>query len=239
MSKRSIAFAMVGIMVCLTAGPVAAQVKWNAGFKGGVGLAKITGDTGFSDSISDGVNTLDFFGDFGDKRTGLTGGGFVTADVNESFGIRLELLYAQKGGTGKLNVNLNGIPAGTADMTFKLDYFEIPALLVGTFPTSGGTKFNVFGGPVLAFNTGAKFKLEFQGQSDEQDIGDSVESTDFGLAIGAGVKIPASPGVGIVIDGRYTLGLSKFPKTGEDNKNSDLVFMAGLSFPLGGASAGP
>jgi opacity protein-like surface antigen len=237
MRARSIALAAAGI-VCLIAGPVAAQTKWSGGIKGGVSLAKIGGDTGFSDSFTDGVDVIDLFGDVGDTRTGFIGGGFVTADVNEKFGFRVELLYAQKGGAGTLNVNLNGVPAGTADLTFKLDYFEVPVLLVGTIPTQGSTKLSVFGGPTIAFNTGSKLKFDVQGQANEQDIGDTVESTDFGLALGAGVSFPASARARIVIDGRYTLGFSKFPNTGEDLKNRDIVFMAGFSFPLGGGSGG-
>lgn len=237
MRARWIALAAAGI-VCLMAGPVAAQTKWSGGIKGGVSLAQISGDTGFTDTFTDGVNIIDLFGDVGDTRTGFIGGGFVTADVNEKFGIRAELLYAQKGGAGTLNVNVNSAPAGTADLTFKLDYIEIPVLLVGTFPTQGSTKISVFGGPAVAFNTSSKLKFDVQGQTDEQDIGDSVESTDFGLAVGAGVSFPASARARIVIDGRYNFGFSKFPKSGEDLKNRDLVFMAGFSFPFGAGGGG-
>ena len=236
MKTRALIAAIVGLMLYLAAGPAAAQVTWEVGFKGGVDLGKLTGDTGFSASFTDGFNTLDFDGDISDFRTGFAGGGFATARISDAFGIRFEVLYAQKGGKGSVNMTFNGTPAGTADITFKLDYVEIPVLAVGSFPAGNSARMNVFGGPSIAFKTGAKVKTEFQGQSDEQDAGDTTETTDFGFAAGAGVAIAASPTMSLVIDGRYTFGLSKVFKSGEDLKNGGLALMAGLSFPLGGGS---
>ena len=189
MKARVLVIALVGILVCLSGRPAAAQVRWEAGFKGGVGLGKLTGDTGFSVSFTDGVDTFAFSGDISDYRTGFVGGGFATGNFSDAFGIRLEVLYAQKGGTGSVVVTFNGAPAGSADITFKLDYLEIPILGVASFPAGSATKMNVLGGPVVAFNTSAKLKAESQGQSNEQDISD-VESTDFGFAVGAGVVRP-------------------------------------------------
>jgi opacity protein-like surface antigen len=236
MNARVVVATVIGLLLCLTAGLSAAQPTWEIGVKGGVGLAKLTGDTGLNASFTDGVDTIDLTGDIGDSRTGFTGGGFAAAQFSEAFGLRLEVLYAQKGGKGPLNVAFNGNPAGTADVTFKLDYIELPILAVGTFPAGSGSRVNVFGGPTIAFNTGSNIKTEAQGQSDEQDIGDTVEGTDFGFAAGAGLKFAATPKMNIVVDGRYTFGFSKIPTTGEDIKNGGMSFMAGLSFPLGGSS---
>lgn len=235
MNARTVLTAALVLLMGVSATAASAQLTWEAGFKGGLGLGKLRGDTGFSESFSDGTNTVDITGDISDFRTGFAGGGFLTARINDSFGIRLEALFTQRGGTGPLDVAVNGSPAGTADVTFKLDYFEIPLLAVGSFPAGARSKFNLFGGPAVAFKTSANLRVEAQGVADEQDIGDTVESTDFGFTAGAGVSIAATERVSFVIDGRYTLGLSKIPNTGEDLKNNNLVFMAGISFPLTGS----
>ena len=239
MRTRSLVAAVVGLL-CLSAGTAAAQLTWEAGFRGGLGLGKIRGDTGFSESSSDGSgNTIDVTGDIKDFRIAFGAGAFVTAKINDSFGVRLEALYVQKGGKGPVDVYFNGTLAGTADITFKLDYVELPLLAVASFPAGTSAKVNLFGGPAVAVKTGANLRAEAQGQSDETDIGDTIESTDFGFAVGAGVAIVASPRLNILIDGRATLGLSKVPTTGEDIKNTNLLFTAGLSFPLGGGSQTP
>jgi len=230
----------LGLIACLALAPAAtAQVAWEVGLKGGVGLGKVTGDTRFFDS--DGVDTID--GDIKNTRTGFAGGGFAIANINERFGIRLEALYSQKGGQGDISVTGHSIPNGsiTGTLTFKFDYFEIPLLAVGSFPAGEKARIDIFGGPAIAFNTAAKLKLEAEGQSAETDFKDFVKSTDFGIALGAGVTVLASPAINVVIDGRYEFGLTKIPDNtgGEsvDLKNGGFAFMAGLSFPVGqGAS---
>ena len=44
MKCRGLVVVLVGLLVCLTAVPVAAQVTWEAGFKGGLSLGKLRGD---------------------------------------------------------------------------------------------------------------------------------------------------------------------------------------------------
>jgi opacity protein-like surface antigen len=233
MKGRVFAVAIVALLGCTFAGTALAQVVWEGGFKGGVSGTSLKGATDFFASVTDGVNTLDLSGDIGDSRTGFAGGGFATAHFSDVFALRLELLYTQKGGTGPVNVMFNGSPAGTADVTFKADYIEIPVLAVASLPTAGKTKVNVFGGPSIGFKTGAKVKVEFQGESDEQDNSDGMESTDFGFAAGAGLSFATSPRVHLVADGRYTFGLSKVFTSGEDIKNGGYAFMAGISFTSG------
>lgn len=239
MKGRALVVAVAGLLVCLSAGSAAAQVTWEAGFKGGLGLGKLRGDTQVAEVVDPGPPVIALSGDLKDFRTGFAGGAFATAKITEAFGIRIEALYAQRGGKGTVTVTQDGSPVGTANITFKLDYFEVPMLAVGTFPAGVKAKVNVFGGPAVAFKARGKVRAEAAGVSDEQDIGDSVESTDFGIAAGAGVSFAASEGTNLVIDGRYTLGLSKVDKGGTDLKNSGLSFLAGFSFPLGGGSAAP
>jgi opacity protein-like surface antigen len=223
-------------IVCLSVAlPAAAQIAWEVGVKGGVGLAKLTGDTETTET--DGTLTVTLNVD--QYRTGFSGGGFATARITADFGIRLEALFSQKGGTGDFSVS-DGTTTVTGNAEFKFDYFEVPLLAVGTFGAGTKTRIDVFGGPVFGFKTGANLRLEAEGQSDETDIGDSIKGTDFGFTAGAGLTFLTHPKANIVIDARYVRGLTNIPEDAPEDfdlKNNDIVFMAGLSFPLGGGSA--
>ena len=231
--KRIVALVCI---VCLGAAlPAAAQITWEAGVKGGVGMGKMMGDVESTETDGTFTVTQNIDG----YRTGFAGGGFATAKITKDFGIRLEALYSQKGGKGDFSVT-DGTNTVTGDATFKLDYFEVPLLAVGTFAAGTKTMIDVFGGPVFGFKTGANLLLEAEGDSDETDISDSVKGTDFGVTVGAGLTILAHPKANVVIDGRYTHGLTNIPEDAPDDfdlKNSDIVFMAGVSFPLGGGAA--
>ena len=98
---------------------------------------------------------------------------------------------------------------------------------------------DVFGGIALAFNTSAKVTTEFMGESPEDDIKDETKSTDFGIPIGVGITIPAGEKINVVIDGRYTFGLTKIPDVSPslDLKNAGFAFLVGISFPVGGSSS--
>lgn len=234
MNARAVVL-MIGCLLCgLAAAPAAAEVSWEGGLRGGLGLGKMRGDTRISDSQSDGVTTVTVTGDISGWRTGFAGGTFVGARLSDAFALRLEILYAQKGGDGPVDVFVDGTPAGTATLAFKLDYVEFPLLAVWSVPAGTRATLDVFGGPALGFKSAAKLRIDVMGISEEADIKDTVKGTDVGLSFGAGVRILASETVNLLLDGRFTLGLSDFPEgTGAPSlKNDALAFTAGLSFPL-------
>jgi hypothetical protein len=229
------------LVLSLAAHPVVAQVTWELGFKGGVGAHKLTGDTGFSDSFDAGGGTIvTVQGDLKDSRTGFTGGAFATAMIKPSYGIRIEGLYSQKGGKGDVNFFVDGVPAGTEQATFEFNYVEFPILLVGSFPAAGkGAKLQVLAGPTIGFKTTSQLKEEFEGQSDKTDI-TGIKGTDFGATLGLGARVPASEKVGLLIDGRYTFGLTNTVSDGTGTlKNGGFSFTVGLSFPLGSGGTTP
>jgi hypothetical protein len=200
-----------------------AAAEWTMGFKGGVALADLGGD----DVDSDATET----------RAGFVGGAFAQADVSRNFGIRLEALYHMKGAS---------TDAAGVDVTFQLDYFELPLLLVGQIPASESATFSAFAGPVFAFNASADLEASAGGLSGSVDISDYIAGFEFGLAFGLGASFEAGPTV-IALDGRYDLGLQTVDDgiadfvfgVGNgvefDIKNRGFSFMAGIGFPLGGS----
>ena len=114
-------------------GSVAMAQGVSVGVKGGVSF------TTLSPPVRE--NNVDL-----DRRTGIVAGAFITWPFAEHVGLQLEGLYAQKGTAFHR-------PGSGFTGTTKLDYFEVPILLVAsTAPShSGGTSFQFFGGPSVAF----------------------------------------------------------------------------------------
>jgi len=60
-------------------------------------------------------------------REGLTAAVFVYWPVTERFGLQQEIVYAQKGSSQRIGVDVLDIPT-TLDVTYEMDYIEIPTL---------------------------------------------------------------------------------------------------------------
>jgi hypothetical protein len=214
-------------------------------------MASAQGLTGYG--LKAGLNMASFGGDNGDAdfweveldkkmKMGFTAGGFVTYSITEMFAVQPEVFYTMKG------VKYEGDDWTT---TFTYNYLEIPVLAKFTIPTEGNISPNLFVGPALGINLSAKYKEEYDGQTEEGDVEDypfefggwpKAKSTDFGLVFGAGVDI-GMPHSAITIDGRYTLGLTsnsedyEWEYDGEvietcecDITNSVISFTVGYSF---------
>jgi len=182
------------------------------GFKGGVNFGDINGDNA-PDNTS--------------MRTGFLGGVFIGNPINEQFGLRAEVLYAQKGVKGDVEVNNT-----TVEGTYKLDYIDIPLEFVVNFAAGDKMGFNIFAGPSFNFNTSAKVDA---GQYGEGDI-DNIKGFEFGAVIGAGLSYMFSS-ASFIVDARYSLGATSasddIDGQSVDVKNAGIGIMAGFSFPLG------
>jgi len=182
------------------------------GLKAGVNFANVVGDD------VDGV----------DSKTGFAGGLFFMYQFNKLFAIQPEAYYTMKGATDE-----ESFGGETIELTISLDYIEIPILFKVIIPIENSPIHpSVFAGPYVAFNTTAKQKLEYMGDSEEEDIED-VNPTDFGLVFGAGLGFPVGQNEAGV-DFRYGLGLTSLDDSGEnlDIKNSVFNINAYFGFNL-------
>jgi len=169
----------------------AAQGPATVGVKGGLNIAKLS----FDDEESNDVKTL----------SGLVAGLFITKPVSDSVGVRLEGLFSQQGAKFA-----DG--SGNDEGKVKLNYINVPLLLTAGTSSRESTRFTVFTGPQIGFNTSAK--LEFDDES--EDIKDDVKSTDFSWVAGVGVESGS-----ISADARYALGLTNIAN---DDKVKNRVF---------------
>jgi hypothetical protein len=206
------------VVAALAAEPVDAQMRF--GLRGGANFATVTGD--FADGEgpdSDGEGT----------RTGFHGGAFLEAPIAEIVGIQLGALYTQKGWEAE------GIPSSAdLDIVTKLDYFEVPALLVVSVPFSAASlRFSL--GPTFAFLIkcdGTSFDVS--GDCEDASGESEVTKFDLGGLVGAGLGFGMG-GASLLLDGSLNMGFKSILKDAADLdlKNEVWSVSAGLMFPAG------
>lgn len=147
-------------------------------------------------------------------RTGLNVGAFAMFPVNPRFAFQPEVLYSQQGAKAK---------EGSFEATLKLDYVNVP-LLGKIHLSTGQNPVSLLVGPQVGFRTSAKI----EGEGEEMDIKDQVESTDWGFVVG----LSATMGK-FVVDGRYTHGLTNINSLEDDDqkvKNRVFTVSVGVMF---------
>ena len=205
-------------------------------FIGVVALILLLPGTSFSIGIKGGfkigVNSADLFGeeakemeqDMGTElksKWGLCAGGFIQLNISKVIAIQPEFLYTMKG--ARMEGELLG---ETWKVAYNLSYLEVPVLVKFMIPTPGGVKPSLFVGPAAAIKLSSKMKMEYAGDSDEEDLSDDVEDMEFGLIIGGGLEFGK-----IQFDVRYNLGLTTLSVyEGEDIKNGVISLKVGYSF---------
>jgi hypothetical protein len=193
----------VFLVVMLCGSPARAQeISW--GVKGGVNLATL--------SVKEEPAP-----DFG-YRVGLVAGGFVTWPLGTRFDLQPEALFSQQGAK---------VADDIVDATIEIDSLVVPILARYKLrPSGGGLVF--FAGPSLGFKLRAKAVGEVGGEKTRTDIGDQIESFDYGVLFGAGWEAGR-----FSIDGRYTWGLSGIGVDEDSDQKTThrvIAIMAGVRF---------
>lgn len=194
---------------------VLSYAQMQAGIKAGLNIASIGGND--ADQILEGQSL--------DSRTGFAGGLFFMYQFSNMFAIQPEAYYTMKGAT---------YSESGADLTISLDYIEVPVLVKFIIPIQGSNiKPSIFAGPSIGFNMTAKSKVEFDGESQENDFKDETKSTEFSLAFGGGIGFPVGNGE-LGVDIRYILGMSTFDDSSDplDLKNNVINFNLYYGFNL-------
>lgn len=219
MKKLVTIVAVLALMTTFVATNASAEMKLEVGAKGGINLAKMWG----SDADSLGTDTS--------FRTGFLGGAFLGAQFNETWGGRLEVLYAQRG--EKVTFDLGSL--GSEDVTYKLDYVEIALYGTASFPAGEKGSVYVMAGPYVGFNSKAEVS-----DGGTEDIKDYIKSTDFGIGGGAGFGFMATDMLKIFVEGQYNIGLMSVDDTDADLtiKNQGIGITAGVAVPLSGNGGG-
>lgn len=164
----------------------------------------------------------------GETLTSFMGGGFIRFNMGR-LGIQPELLYVTRGTEATdPDFDISG--------KFKVDYIEVPVLLVLPLTTGTGIAPYLFGGPSFAFEVGCKVEAGDVSVDCDEGEGDSGrKSLDLGATAGLGLTFPAGPGA-LLIEGRYNFGLSNLvdnPIADESVKSRTAAILAGYQIWLG------
>lgn len=146
------------------------------------------------------------------SRTGFAAG--IALDMRAGpIGIQPELLYVQKGVAG------DGSPSSDAP---RLDYAEIPVLLKITLPVPVVQPF-VYAGPSIGLRLSCKV-------GEAACAGGLVKSTDFGAALGGGIRLGGAKG--LTLEGRYMWGLKDIHNVtaGVETRTRTFLVLAGVTF---------
>ena len=188
----------------ISAVAINAQGTTSFGLKGGVTMAKFTGDD------------ADFVGTDPSMLLKFAAGGFVNFGINEQFSIRPEVYYSSKG---------SKYEEGGDEAIFTMNYIDIPVLAV----YNASENIGLFAGPQLSLYL-KDGTVEVNGQSmDLEDaLGDVLTDNYFALVFGANYFFNQ-----FHIDVRYSLGVSSIVDVdGEDVdvKHGDFLFLFGYTF---------
>lgn len=150
--------------------------------------------------VKAGLNISKFKSDFDgdtettDNRLSAHFGGFLVTSFSDKLALQPEFVISMEG--GKDEYSDAGIDVKE---TYKYTFINIPVLLRYTVVEN----FNLYAGPQIGINVGAKLEVEFDGDAEEDDIED-VSPLSIGLGFGAGYYVTENIELGV----RYNAGLS-------------------------------
>lgn len=205
--------------------------KFSVTPKLGLNVTNLTG-TFVEHHYSQGTTKLDLTNDY---RVGFTIGAEAGYQVTERFGVTAGLLYSLQGYQlgGSLSSTVGGVEYKVEDNSkLNLHYINVP-ILANFYLFKG---FAVKAGIQPGFLASAKFKndvtytnLGTANKTAEEDVKDELNTFDFSIPVGVSYEFRN----GIMIDGRYNIGLTKVAKDSDvKSKNSVFQIMVGYKFTL-------
>jgi hypothetical protein len=204
--RRALISSIVFMLLLLVATDGAfPQTKFAVGLRAGMNLASMSFDP------------VPYAGTPGIEQGGRTGFMFGAAgelEFAKMYAVEMDIMYTM-GGAKFTQAN----PAATDEV--HLSEIQIPIVFKVKFLPGNKIRPNAFAGPVLGFVTSATDIIDVPGQGyhKETDLksntqGISVSSMDFALTFGGGAEYLISPQFGVLLDVRYSLGLSNIASVG-------------------------
>lgn len=217
MKKTLIPF--LSLLLILSFSNINAQTHFALGARAGLGFANLS----FNPDVTSGVTKS--------SRTGFQFGAMAELSFSAMIAIQAEPMFVTGAGC-----QLSG--AGGKD-TYELSFLEIPVLVKFKVPiTKSELTPYFFAGPNLVFVMSSKDLLELNNTpSKETNNSDLTSSVVFAIDFGAGAGFKVAPLITVMMDVRYSLGLSNLlnDKGGAANqsiKTNGFQIVAGVMFGL-------
>lgn len=185
-------------------------------------LAQGKGDVEFGLNVGYNSSSVYSSGDSSDTGSGFNVGAAADYYFSDRWSIKGKMIYDQKG----WNNGFIEFENGTFTTNYNLDYLTVPVMANWHF----GSKRNWY----LNFGPYAGFLLSANETRFDTDVKEAFNTTDFGLALGIGVKIPVSDKVKIALEYDGQSGFSDIFKNnnGESLKNSRGSLNVGINFMM-------
>jgi len=171
--------------VAVLAGSAVASAQVTGGVKVGLNAANMSvSQAGISNSPG--------------NREALVAGGFLEIPVVRRVAIQPEALFTMKGSESSFNV-----PGVSGSSVVKLTSLDVPVLLRVDVLTHGTVIPYAYAGPNIGFLLSAKSHATVSGTVHDEDIKGDLKNTEFGIAVGGGVRFGR-----LLAEVRYTHGLT-------------------------------
>jgi hypothetical protein len=202
---------LVAAVLLLAARPGFSQDMLTYGLKVGINFADIASPDDDDEE------------EFKKKKVGVAVGGFVDVPVAPMFSIQPEFLFTQKGA----KFEAEDPQFGNFKATISVDMIQVPVLGKVKFAGASVRPFVVFG-PGFGFVTRGRQEVEEDGDVEEEDIKDDIESVDVSLIVGGGVQFGNAS-----VELRWDHGLRNLVKDDEDDeaKTRTLTILFGYGWP--------
>jgi opacity protein-like surface antigen len=186
-------------------------------------FAQKKGDVEFGFNVGFNNSTVSNSDVSADTAYGLNVGGSVDYYFSDRWSIKGKLIYDQKGWDNGFIEDSSGSSFAT---DYNINYLTVPVMANWHF----GSKRNWF----LEFGPYMGFLLNAEEVRFGTDVTDSFNSTDFGLALGIGVKIPLSDKLKLFFEYEGQGGMADIFKQNEFARvtNSRSSLNIGLNFML-------
>jgi Outer membrane protein beta-barrel domain len=184
-------------------GLASAQVQFSVGLKAGPNFSKLNVEQSPADNFK--------------NRAGFHGGAFMLVKISK-VGIQPEVLFSKQGSKFSFN---------TDNYSSNFDYVNIP-VVVKLYTVAG---INLQLGPQISFlaKSGGKTVQTVNGVSSAIDASkDLYKKSDFGAVFGVGWDLP----FGLMVEGRYNLGLSKIQDNPDLDATKNQVIQVSLGYKL-------
>jgi Outer membrane protein beta-barrel domain len=136
-------------------------------------------------------------------KAGFAAGALAVFRISRIFSLEADVLYVKKG--SNQTISIPGFPLGDIEVTYELDYIEVPLLLRTHLFPSAKIQPTLAGGLCLAFLTAKEYNYRIAAIGNVEAEIEGIESTDYGFTTGVGLDIPADV-CSLRFEYRYSMG---------------------------------